>query len=72
MERYQVQKWRVEKAIYNKKTRKLYCRSCQKEISGREYNRGEGLCDQCVAKSLISKFHTEEAQDSKSKSILPR
>lgn len=52
MERYKVQKWRVEKAIYSKKTRKLFCQTCQKEISGREYNRGHGQCDECIAKTI--------------------
>lgn len=52
MERYKVPKWRAEKAVYFKATKKKYCKSCQKEISGREYARGNGRCDQCVAKEI--------------------
>ena len=52
MERYKVAKWRVERAIYHKAPKKHYCSSCQKEISGREYSRGHGKCDQCVAKGI--------------------
>lgn len=52
MERYKVGKWRVEKAVYYKKKKKKYCTECQKEISGREYSRGNGKCDSCVAKEI--------------------
>ncbi|MDE6347067.1 MAG: hypothetical protein K2L55_10490 [Muribaculaceae bacterium] len=52
MERYKVPKWRAEKAVYYKVKKKRYCKSCQKEISGREYVRGNGKCDQCVAKEI--------------------
>lgn len=52
MERYKVSKWRVEKAIYYKKKKRKYCTECQKEISGREYGRGNGKCDSCVAKEI--------------------
>lgn len=52
MERYKTPKWRVERAVYHKTVKKRYCNSCQKEISGREYSRGNGECDQCVAKRI--------------------
>ena len=52
MERYKVSKWRVEKAVYYKTPKKKYCKACQKEISGREYARGNGKCDKCVADEI--------------------
>lgn len=52
MERYKVPKWRVEKAVYYKQRKKKYCSQCQKEISGREYSRGNGKCDHCVGTEI--------------------
>ena len=51
-ERYKVPKWRIEKAVYYKASKKRFCKVCQKEISGREYARGNGMCDKCVAKEI--------------------
>lgn len=48
MERYKVSKSRVERAVYYKQRKKKYCEKCQREISNREYNRGNGKCDRCV------------------------
>lgn len=52
-ERYDVPKWRVEKAVYfKKKSTQKYCVVCKRPISGREYNRGNGKCDKCVAAEI--------------------
>lgn len=51
-ERYKVKVWRVDKAVYYKTKKKKYCSSCQKEISGREYSRGNGKCDHCVGAEI--------------------
>lgn len=51
-ERYNVSSTRVKSAIYFKKRKKYSCTVCQKEISSREYKRGNGKCNKCVAKEI--------------------
>lgn len=54
MEKYKVNRYRVEKAIYSKKKKRYYCECCSKEISKREKTRGNGKCRHCVTLELGS------------------
>ena len=49
---YHVAETRVYNAIYNKRMSRYYCKECGKLIRKSEFTRNEGLCDNCVAKSI--------------------
>ncbi len=50
--KYCVSQDRVRNAVYSKAKRQYYCSECGKRISSREYARGDGRCESCVAKSI--------------------
>lgn len=52
MERYNISEYRVKKAVYKKAKLQRVCECCQKEISGLEYSRGNGKCNECIAASI--------------------
>lgn len=49
---YHVNRTRVMNAIGSKRVSNYFCEECGKLISKSEYRRNEGLCDDCVAKSI--------------------
>ena len=49
---YHVSVNRVHTAIYQKRASLVYCEKCGKLVGKAEYNRNNGLCDNCVAKSI--------------------
>lgn len=50
--KYDVTPNRVRSAIYHKNSRFYYCDRCSKRIVKSRYVRNNGLCDDCVAKSI--------------------
>ena len=50
--KYHVSTNRVHTAIYQKKAPLVDCEECGKLVGKAEYNRNNGLCDNCVAKSI--------------------
>lgn len=42
----------VHDMVHRKPPRWFYCNECGKTISHREYLRGEGLCDECFARTI--------------------
>lgn len=49
---YSVSTNKVTQAIYRKEHRRHYCEQCGKKIKAAIYKRNNGLCDDCVAKSI--------------------
>lgn len=52
MDEYQVSKTKVQAAVYGKRKRIYSCEQCGKRIVKTESERNEGLCDDCVSKSI--------------------
>ena len=42
----------VRKVLFGRARRVFYCAKCQKEITKKEYNRNNELCDQCVIDNI--------------------
>lgn len=49
---YAVSKNKVKQAAYRKEHQRHFCEQCGKKIKASEFTRNNGLCDNCVAKSI--------------------
>lgn len=52
MSEYQVSKSKVQAAVYGKRKHTYSCLQCGKRIVKSESERNDGLCDDCISKSI--------------------
>jgi hypothetical protein len=52
MNKYRMQQTSITSIIYRKNKKAYYCTECGRMIPTREYNSGQGRCNECISKEI--------------------